>query len=163
MAGVHVVSLQVLDDQEVAPWTWHTVRFSYDSLESYDSWNMHNPAHPSFTDGPVTDWFNDPRSGLIFPSKRGWGVLEAEYAWRDGDYTELRHQFVRDPFRAPDATGLRHHPRSVGVQYFGAHWGIFVKPETPIAFQVYHNSSEPLDLADAQLKLTIHDVEEPAG
>lgn len=160
MAGVHVVSLQFLQDQEVAPWTWHTVRFPYDSLESYDLWNMHDPQHP---DAPaVTDWFTDARSGLIRPSKRGWGEFHAEYAWRDGTYTELRHQFVRDPFGAPDATGLRHLPRSVGVQYFGAEWGFFVKPETPIAFQVYHNQPEPLMLADGQFKLVIHDVEEPA-
>jgi|GEM_PF-3037823 len=161
MAGVHVVSLQFLEDQEVPPWSWWTVRFPYDSLESYDVWNMHNPEEP-LAGAPVTDWHTDERSGLLWPSKRGWGVFEAEYAWRAGTYKELRHQFVRDPQGAPDATGLRHFPPSPGVQYMGAHWGFFVKPGQPVALQVYHDQPTPLDLADAQLKLTIHDVEEPA-
>lgn len=162
MAGAHVVSLQFLEDQEVPPYQWWTVRFPFDSLESYDLWNMHNPGHPAL-DTPITDWFNDPRSGLVYPSKRGWGEFHAEYAWRAGTYKELRHQFVRDPFGAPNATGLRHHPPSPGVQYFGAHWGFFVAPHTPVAFQVYHDQPTPLDLADAQLKLVIHDVEEPTA
>lgn len=160
MAGVHVVSLQFLEDQAVPPNEWWTVRFPFDATESYDLWEMHDPEHP-LLETPIMNWATDPRSGLVYPSKRGWGVLEAEYAWRDGTYTELRHQFVRDPFGAADATGMRHLPRSEGVQYFGAHWGIFVKPETPIVLQVWHNQAGDLDLADAQLKLTIHDVEEP--
>lgn len=174
MSGVHVVSLIFLEDQEIPPWTWTTVRFPFEG-ESGDPWNMHRADDPAYATmpgafagsttpvtGPVTDWHKDERSGLIWPSKRGWASITAEFAWRDGTYTEIRDQFVRDPLRVPNATGLEHRPRSIGVQYFSKHHEFAVKPETPVAVQVYHNQSTPLVLADGQFKMAIHDVEEPA-
>lgn len=156
-----VVSLQETTDQLIQPRTWTLVRYSYGSLESYDPWNMHDPVQP---DGSiVTDWKNDDRSGLIWPSKPGIGSLICDFIWPAGNYSEIREQFVRDPLGTPDYTSVEHRGLSPGAQYFAKHHAIFVNPSTPIGVLVYHDASTAVNLVYSQFKLVIHDVEEPAG
>ncbi|MDX6361113.1 MAG: hypothetical protein QOC85_116, partial [Streptomyces sp.] len=74
---------------------YHLVRFPYeDSEESYDPWGMHDPAKG----GAKASKFPDERSGLIWPSHDGWGVLSAMVFWAaDARALEYRARFVRDP------------------------------------------------------------------
>ncbi len=95
-AGVQVCSLKRDTPQTVpanSPYT--VIRFPFGSAESSDRFTMHQANQP---DGYViTDWDNDPRSGLIWPGVAGWGTLYAMIQWEAGNYDELRDQFVRDP------------------------------------------------------------------
>lgn len=155
----HVVSLQETTDQLIQPNTWTLVRYSYGGMESYDAWDMHTPNQP--TGDPVTDWQTDPRSGLVWPSKGGWGVLLADFIWAAGDYTEIRDQFVRDPLGSPDYTSVEHRALSPGAQYFAKTHSIFVNTATPLGLEVYHNASGPVNLTYSQFKLAIDDYQEP--
>ncbi|WP_309317369.1 hypothetical protein [Streptomyces salinarius] len=157
--GVQVCSLKVDTPQEIEPGTtYKVVRFPFGSGESTDRFEMHQVAQP---DGyVVTDWANDDRSGLIWPSKAGWGELHAMLQWEAGDYTELRDQYVRDPLgltgNPNDTTATEHRPPSPGGNYFVKTHGIFVTPGTPLALRATHNDSVPRLLTLAEFKLVIH-------
>jgi hypothetical protein len=132
---------------------YHIVRFPYE-VESIDAQDMHPQAQP---DGArVSDWQTDDRSGLVWPTASGWGHLQAMIQWEAGDYTELRDRFIRDPFGAADTTATDHRPPSPGMQCFTKAWGIYVRPETPIALAVGHTSKAPVKLTLAEFKLIIH-------
>ncbi|MGO4747828.1 hypothetical protein AB4212_04185, partial [Streptomyces sp. 2MCAF27] len=114
----------------------------------------------------VTAWDADDRSGLIWPSRYGWGHLYAMIQWEaptgtSGQYTELRDQYARDPLgiNAPiDTTATDHRAPSPGAQYFSKSHGIYVKPSTPLALRVTHNAPGPLPLTLAEFKLAIHEA-----
>lgn len=99
-AGVQVCSCKVDTPQLISPGTaYKMVRFPYGAAESTDRFEMHQAVQP---DGyVVSDWETDDRSGLIWPSKAGWGQLHAMIQWESASgttgYTELRDQYVRDP------------------------------------------------------------------
>ncbi|MGV9913386.1 hypothetical protein [Streptomyces tendae] len=156
--GVQVCSLKV-DTPQLIPsgTTYRVVRFPFGAAESTDRFEMHQVAQP---DGyVVSDWSTDDRSGLVWPSKAGWGALHAMIQWEAGDYTELRDQYVRDPLgltpTPADTTATEHRPPSPGGNYFVKTHGIFVEPGVPLALRVTHNASEPRLLTLAEFKLAI--------
>ncbi|MEU8870422.1 hypothetical protein AB0D24_04515 [Streptomyces javensis] len=158
-SGVQVCSLKADTPQPIQPGTGYTVvRFPFGAAESSDRFAMHQVVQP---DGHVVrDWATDDRSGLIWPSRPGWGHLHAMIQWEAGAYTELRDQYVRDPLALTsnpnDTTATEHRPPSPGAQFFVKNHGIYVNPLTPIALRVTHNDSEPRLLTLAELKLVIH-------
>ncbi|MFD5654744.1 hypothetical protein [Streptomyces sp. NPDC127039] len=156
--GVQVCSLKV-DTPQLIPSgpTYRVVRFPFGAAESTDRFEMHQVEQP---DGyVVSDWSTDDRSGLIWPSKAGWGVLHAMIQWEAGDYTELRDQYVRDPLgltpNPADTTATEHRPPSPGGNYFVKVHGIFVDPQVPVALRVTHNASTARLLTLAEFKLAI--------
>lgn len=138
---------------------YHVVRFPYPD-QSYDAWGMHTPAQP---DGStVASWAKDDRSGLIWPSVEGWGVLTSMIYWEAGGYDELRDRYVRDPLGpAPDSTATEHRPPSPGIQCWHKTHEMFVHPDVPIALLVAQDAGVARKLTLAEFKLAIHPVEEP--
>ncbi|WP_405893670.1 hypothetical protein OG272_15575 [Streptomyces sp. NBC_00104] len=166
--GVEVCSLKRDINQPIVPGTTYTiVRFPFGAEEPSDRFQMHQAVQP---DGyVVTDWDNDPRSGLIWPSRAGWGHLYALIQWEaptaaSGGYTELRDQYVRDPLSlgSPtpnDTTATDHRAPSPGGQFFTKSHGIYVDPLTPLALRVTHNASAgSLNLTLAEFKLAIYEA-----
>ncbi|MGJ5693539.1 hypothetical protein ACM6RM_10215, partial [Streptomyces pratensis] len=79
-SGVQVCSLKV-DTPQLIPGggTYHVVRFPFGAGESTDRFEMHQVLQP---DGyVVADWAADDRSGLIWPSRSGWGHLYGMIQW----------------------------------------------------------------------------------
>ncbi|MEV0639059.1 hypothetical protein AB0I77_29770 [Streptomyces sp. NPDC050619] len=163
--GVQVCSLKVDTPQAVSPGTtYQIVKFPFGAKESTDRFEMHQATQP---DGYVVeDWEKDDRSGLIWPSKAGWGHLYAMIQWGEpsgvGAYTELRDQYVRDPLgltpNPNDTTATEHRAPTPGGQYFVKNHGLFVTPGTPLALRVTHNAALPVALKLAEFKLVIHDA-----
>ncbi|MET9762714.1 hypothetical protein ABZ016_27355 [Streptomyces sp. NPDC006372] len=163
--GVQVCSLKVDTPQLIAPGTtYKIVRFPFGAAESTDRFEMHQAVQP---DGYVVgNWATDDRSGLVWPSKAGWGHLHAMIQWEaaggTGGYTELRDQFVRDPLALTpdpdDTTATEHRTPTPGGQYYVKNHGIFVTPGTPLALRVTHNDATPRLLTLAEFKLVIHDA-----
>ncbi len=148
--AVRVCSLIRKVDQVIPSGGYHIVRFPYGDAESYDAHGMHQ------ADPTVSDWDEDDRSGLIWPTVDGWADLTANLHWESGDYSELRDRFVRDPLGAPDSTGTDHRPPSPGMQCFTKRHSIFVHPGTPVSLLVAHNDGRSRRLVHAQFKLAIH-------
>lgn len=159
---VHVCSL-ILEEPQTIPddGQYHVVRFPFGTAESYDDHGMHQVAQP---DGyRVSLWRTDDRAGLIWPAVEGWASLTAIIQWEDGQYTELRDRFERDPLNlstGADSTATDHRARTPGLNPFTKHHELFVHPGTPIAFKAAHNSSRPERITHAQFKVAIHPVEE---
>lgn len=161
-------SLKVAISQLIPPDVWTIVRFPFDATgESTDPLNMHSATRPA-PGGPVADWSTDDRSGLIWPSRTGWGELKGIMQWAaagvqtaPNDATEYRDQFVRNPLGyagagpAVDTTATDHRPPSPGGQFFTKAWGINVDPAVPLALRVQHNASAALNLTLAEFKLSI--------
>lgn len=158
---VHVCSLILNEPQPIpAGSPYQIVRFPFGGGESYDAHGMHQMIQPDSYQ--ITDWREDDRAGLIWPSAHGWGVLTGIVYWEHGGYTELRDRFERDPLNlstGPDTTATDHRPRSPGVQCFTKTHQMFVHPQTPIAFRVGHNSSSTERIYLAEFKLAIHTEE----
>ncbi|MFK0063328.1 hypothetical protein ACIQTN_29385 [Streptomyces werraensis] len=158
--------MKVDTPQLIAPGTtYRVVRFPFGAAESTDRFEMHQVVQP---DGyVVSDWATDDRSGLIWPSRPGWGTLYGLLQWEgasaSGGYTELRDQFVRDPLGLTptpnDTTATEHRTPTPGGQFFAKHWGLFVNPATPLALRVTHNDASPRLLTLAEFKLVIHPAE----
>ncbi|MEU6117736.1 hypothetical protein ABZ840_24705 [Streptomyces sp. NPDC047117] len=146
---------------------YHLVRFPYgESDESYDPWRMHDPANG----GGSASAFPDARSGLIWPSHEGWGVLSAMVFWAaDSRPNEYRARFVRDPLNTGsgyDSTATTDTWKTGGGQYKTYMWQIFVHPGTPIGLKISARGSGDTKVAvpitHAQFKLAIHtDVKRP--
>ncbi|WP_327594719.1 hypothetical protein [Streptomyces chartreusis] len=161
--GVQVCSLKVDTPQLIPPGTtYRVVRFPFGAAEPTDRFQMHQAVQP---DGyVVADWSTDDRSGLIWPSKEGWGHLYAMIQWEaasaTGGYTELRDQYVRDPLGLTptpnDTTATEHRTPTPGGQFYAKSHGIFVDPGTPLALRVTHNDANPRQLTLAEFKLVIH-------
>ncbi|GAA2092985.1 hypothetical protein GCM10009801_59840 [Streptomyces albiaxialis] len=155
---VHVCSLISNHTQSVpGGGGYHILRFPFGAGESYDGHGMHQMVQP---DGyEIVDWDSDDRSGLIWPAADGWGELTANIHWEDGNYSELRDRFVRDPLglsTGPDSTATDHRPPSPGMQCFTKTHGIFVHPGTPLALLVGHTDSRSRRIVHAQFKLAVH-------
>lgn len=159
-------SLKVAIPQLIQPNVWTVVRFPFDATgESTDLLNMHSATRPS-PGGPVANWATDDRSGLIWPSRTGWGVMLGLMQWAaagvqsdPSDGTEYRDQFVRDPLgytsTPVDTTATDHRAPTPGGQFFTKQWGVNVDPTVPLALRVQHNASSPLNLTLAEFKLAI--------
>ncbi|MEV6565853.1 hypothetical protein [Streptomyces kronopolitis] len=157
-SGVAVCSLKRDSKQTILPNSYQIVRFPFGVSEPSDNCGMHQTQQP---DGyEITQWDTDDRSGLIWPSQAGWGELHAMIQWEDGQYTELRDQFVRDPLGygldPENTTATDHRPRSPGMQCFTKGHGIYVSPDVPIALRVTHNDSRSRAVTLAEFKLVIH-------
>ncbi|MFD9442175.1 hypothetical protein [Streptomyces sp. NPDC060001] len=146
---------------------YHLVRFPYGSSgESYDPWKMHDPFHG----GSVASKFPDARSGLIWPSHEGWGVVSALVFWEaDERAEEYRARFVRDPLNLStgyDSTATTDIAPTRGGQYRSYMWQMFVTPGVPLGFKVSARGSRDTKVATpmtlAEFKLAIHtDVKTP--
>ncbi|MDN3056835.1 hypothetical protein PH213_20235 [Streptomyces sp. SRF1] len=164
--GVQVCSLKVDSGQVIQPGTTYQIlRFPFGARESTDRFEMHQVQQP---DGyVVTDWATDDRSGLIWPSRPGWGHLYGMIQWQaassTGGYTELRDQYVRDPLglgpSPNDTTATEHRTPTPGMQCYVKNHGIFVTPDTPLALRVAHNDAQPRTVTLAEFKLCIHPAE----
>ncbi|MEV5934064.1 hypothetical protein AB0L56_15305 [Streptomyces sp. NPDC052079] len=160
-SGVQVCSLKRDTPQSIpanSPYT--IIRFPFGSAESTDRFAMHQVNQP---DGHVvTNWDSDDRSGLIWPSTAGWGVLYAMIQWEAGGYDELRDQFVRDPLGLTpspnDTTATEHRPPSPGMQCWTKQWGIFVDPDVPLALRATHDDSVARKIVLAEFKLVVHEA-----
>ncbi|WP_448316769.1 hypothetical protein [Streptomyces sp. CO7] len=161
--GVHLSSLKVSTPQRIQPGsTYRIVRFPFGSAESTDPHGMHQAAQP---DGrTVTDWASDDRSGLIWPSVRGWGQLYAMLQWAESTgATEYRDQFARDPLELAgpvDTTATEHRAPTIGGEYWVKVWGIVCNPGVPLAVRVTHNAPHPINLTFAEFKLVIQPLAE---
>ncbi|MEU1037712.1 hypothetical protein [Streptomyces sp. NPDC005907] len=141
---------------------YHLVRFPYTAdCESYDPWGMHEPA----SGGTLASKYPDARSGLIWPSHAGWGVVSALVFWEaDDDALEYRARFVRDPLRLTpdgyDSTATTDMAPTRGGQYRSYMWQMFVTPGVPIGFKVSARGAGDVKLATpitlAEFKLAIH-------
>ncbi|MGH3312339.1 MAG: hypothetical protein ACRDP3_17430 [Streptomyces sp.] len=136
---------------------YHLVRFPYEG-ESSDPWRMHDPANGG--GHPAT--FPDPRSGLIYPSHEGWGLVSAMVHWeKDAEPHEYRARFVRDPLGdGYDSTATTDAAVTGGGQYKAYMWQFFVHPGTPIGLKISARGTGDTKIATAlthaQLKLAIH-------
>ncbi|MBO1331909.1 hypothetical protein [Streptomyces sp. VRA16 Mangrove soil] len=138
---------------------YHLVRFPYEATEeSYDPWKMHDPSG-----GGGSSTYPDARSGLIWPSHDGWGMLSALVFWEPDDRaTEYRARFVRDPLGLStgyDSTATTDTPATGGGQYRSYLWQMFVHPGTPVGLKVSArrggtNIAVPIQMAE--FKLAIH-------
>ncbi|MHA4814695.1 hypothetical protein ACXZ65_10115 [Streptomyces aculeolatus] len=158
--AVYICSL-IVDEPQVIPadGEYHIVRFPYGGRESFDAHGMHQAAQP---DGKRSS-YPDRRSGLIWPSREGWGSLTAMVFWEKGDYTEVRDRFVRDPLGLAggyDSTATEDHAGTPGGEYRHKHHELFVRPRTPLAFLVRHNGGRSARITHAQFKLAIHPAAE---
>lgn len=140
---------------------YHLVRFPYvTGDEQYDRWNMHDPAKG----GTTASTFPDPRSGLIWPSHDGWGVLSALVFWEaDADGLEYRARFVRDPLNLTtfyNSTATTDCAPTRGGQYRSYMWQMFVHPDTPVGLKVSVRGAGDTKIATpmmlAEFKLAIH-------
>jgi hypothetical protein len=169
--GVRVCSLKRDFNQLIQPGTtYQTLRFPFGAAESSDRFQMHQLSQPDGYVISAAGWDSDERSGLIWPSRAGWGHLYAMVQWEaasapaaSGGYTELRDQFVRDPLSlgSPtpnDTTATEHRSPTPGIQCFVKNWGVFVDPDTPLAFRVAHNDTAPRNVILAEFKLVIHEA-----
>ncbi len=147
---------------------YHLVRMPYGvNEESYDPWSMHDPA----LGGHTLSKFPDARSGLIWPSHAGWGVVSALVFWEaDEDALEYRARFVRDPLSLTpygyDSTATTDIAPTRGGQYRSYMWQMFVEPGVPIGFKVSARGAGDTKRATpmmlAEFKLAIHtDVKTP--
>ncbi|WFB06453.1 hypothetical protein LRS74_04885 [Streptomyces sp. LX-29] len=144
---------------------YHLVRFPYGAVdEAYDPWKMHDPANG----GGRPSTFPDARSGLIWPSHHGWGVLSAMVFWAsDSRPREYRARFVRNPLSADyDSTATTDHATTSGGQYRTYLWQMFVHPGTPVGLKVSARGTGDAriraPLTFAEFKLAIHtDVRRP--
>lgn len=128
------------------------LRFPYTAAqENTDPWDMHSTRQP---DGRIVT-YADPEAGLVRPTVPGWGCLELNVIWLDGEYTELHDVFVRDPLGTPDQTAYDHRSRTAGENCFTkTHW-LSVRPSAPLGVWVSHNGPADARVRMAQLKLTI--------
>lgn len=161
--SVRVCSLICPEPQTIpADGEYHLLRFPFGGGESYDAWGMHQMQQPD--DYQITDWRTDDRSGLIWPSKHGWGTVYGLIYWEAGGYTEVRSRIVRDPLGIVggyDSTCTEDDAATPGGQFRAKKWGLFVKPTTPLGLMVRHNASTPRAVTLAEFKLVIADVEHP--
>ncbi|MYW67724.1 hypothetical protein GTY65_27160 [Streptomyces sp. SID8379] len=137
---------------------YHLVRFPYEKgEESYDPWNMHDPAG-----GGGTSKYPDARSGLIWPSHDGWATLSALVFWAaDERATEYRARFVRDPLNLStryDSTATTDISATGGGQYRSYTWQMFVHPGTPVGLKVSARRGDtplavPITLAEFKLAI----------
>ncbi|MFD9903940.1 hypothetical protein [Streptomyces sp. NPDC059063] len=159
-AGVLVCSLKRDTPQLIEPGGYRIVRFPFGGGESYDTYSMHQTSQPDAFVIDSDGWDDDDRSGLIWPTRHGWGTLHALIQWGGTpDASEYRDQFVRDPlglFSPPDTTATDHRAPTPGGQFWTKTHGIFVHPGVPLALRVAHNAPGPLALTLAEFKLVIH-------
>lgn len=131
---------------------YHLLRLPFGAQENIDPWDMH-----SRTQGGKVITFADPESGLIYPAVAGWGTLELNIIWMDGDYTELRDVFVRDPLGTPDQTAYAHRARTAGEQCFDKVHMLSVRPGVPLGVMAGHDGATAARVRMIQFKLEIND------
>ncbi|WP_419993262.1 hypothetical protein [Streptomyces boninensis] len=143
---------------------YHLVRFPYGAAESLDDWGMHNVGNG----GGGHSAFPDARSGLIWPSHDGWGVVSALVFWaKDDEPSEYRLRFVRDPLGdAPDSTATSDFTRTGGGQFRAHTWQLMVHPDVPLGLKITARGTGdkkiPTPIVLAEFKLAIHtDVMKP--
>lgn len=140
-------------DQWIMPGDYQIVRFPFEPIESSDIYDLHPKVQPD-TSGSIT--LASQRAGLIWPKHEQWATLWGLLYWADGDYTEVRDRFVRDPLNLSsgfDSTCTEDHASTPGGQYIAKSWAAKVYPGTPWALMVRHNSPDPVKLDFAEFKM----------
>lgn len=148
-----VCSLITAGSQSIPPNAYTAIRFPFDA-ESSDSFNLHSKEQPD-TGSTVT--VVDERASLIWPKHTAWATLNGLVYLEEGDYTEFRTRFVRDPFNLTsgfDSTCTEDHAPSPGGQYVAKNWNMFVKPLTPVALMVKHNAPKAVAVSLAEFKVS---------
>lgn len=157
---LYVCSLKVEQAQTVPVGDYYLVRFPFTG-QPYDPHRMHASQQP---DGVLAS-YPDPRSGLIWPARTGWGWLTAMVFWESGNATEYRAQFARDPLNLTtgiDTTGTTDQAPTPGGQYKHYDHQIFVHPQVPLGLRVRHSAKSPLRITLAEFKLAIETDVAPA-
>ncbi len=160
-AGVQVCSLKRDTPQTVpanSPYT--VIRFPFGSAESSDRFTMHQANQP---DGYViTDWDNDPRSGLIWPS-----VVWLGHPVRDDPVGGRKLRRTPRPVRPrpprPHPQPQRHHghgtpPAQPRHAVLDEELGHLRRPGRPLAVRATHDDSVARDIVLAEFKLVIHEA-----
>jgi hypothetical protein len=149
----------------VPPRTYTIVRFPFNGgAEPYDPDDLHPALQPDI--GQVVT-SSDSRAGLIWPRHDALGRLTAMMQWQDiGDLdsadrpSQVRHRFVRDPLdlsTGPDSTATSDHrprPAGTGGTCKTTAWEIWVHPQTPLGYLLYHDARVPMRLELAEFKLS---------
>lgn len=155
---LYICSLKRDTNQVIEADTYELLRFPFGSRESYDAHTMHQMAQP---DGyQITDWDEDPRSGLIWPAQAGWATITGMVYWSDGSASKHIDRVVRDPLGfttefAEDTTATEYrHPFDGSSPYHKTH-EMFVEPGVPIGIQARHNGPGPNKVYLAEFKLAI--------
>ncbi|MER5252939.1 hypothetical protein [Streptomyces sp. NPDC002855] len=136
---------------------YYNVRFDYETPTA-DHWEMHRPNQP---DGG-TSVSGDERSSLIWPQVAGWATVIGYAVWNyNASWSatqEVRAQFCRDPLNlttGADSTATVDDANTPGGQYKHYMHQMFVSPNTPVSFQLKHQSGVPAVISHAQFKMAI--------
>ncbi|NGO69295.1 hypothetical protein [Streptomyces boncukensis] len=129
-------------DQEIPPQTWTTVRFDVVLRDD----GMYQGT------GLVTD----AESALIQPPADGdylwfrfvhWDSITTSDCDPEVQFIE---RFVRDPYTDPDSTGSQDGDDTAGREFHLGGWAFKGRAGQPVAVEVWHNHSEPVDVTHAQ-------------
>lgn len=137
--------------QSIPPNTWVTIRFDI-TLRNDDSMYQ----------GDYTA--TNPQSALIKPKVSGDFIWAAKVKFDpitvpEGDDTERQFnvRFVRDPYTNPDNTGEEDGDDTVGQDLRGITWLFRGNAGQPVAVEVRHTHTEPVDVIHAQFSATTWD------
>lgn len=137
--------------QSIPPNTWTTIRFDTVLRDDEDMYQG---------DGTVTN----PASALIKPKTSGdfiWSSLVKfdTVTAPPGDSTERQFnvRFVRDPYTNPDNTGEADGDDTVGQDLRCTTWQFRGNAGQPVAIEVRHTHTEPVDVIHAQFVATTWD------
>lgn len=168
-----VCSLKTHVPQGIQPNVWQTVRFPFspdpETGEPYDPDDLHTrlaPPNPVPTDSTM------PEAGLIWPRHDAWVTWQGFMVWQKLSTvpsserpTLFRHRFIRDPFAytshsAQDTTATENVapcPVSTLSTCKPTVWNFWGHPDTPVAYQVWHNADRTimLDIAEFKASYTV--------
>jgi hypothetical protein len=135
--------------QEIPPNTWVTIKFDV-VLRNDDGMYQ--------GDGTVTN----PNSALIKPKVSGDFIWSAKVKFDDiGSYTGSERQFnvrfVRDPYTNPNNTGEEDGDDTVGQDLRGITWLFRGNAGQPVAIEVRHTHTAPVNVIHAQFSATTWD------
>lgn len=141
--------LYTVQRQTIPPNTWVQIRFDT-ALRNDDGM-----------------WFDDemgPESALITPA------LDGDFIWTylvrfdsitipagDTEERQFHARYVRDPYTLPDNTGESDHDDTVGKDLLNGTWLFRGHSGQPVALEVRHNHTEPVDVDHAQFSATTWD------
>ncbi len=127
--------------QSIEPQTWTTIK--YDQVLK-DTGTMYQG------DGTVTN----PDSALIEPDQDGDFIWFRKVHWASisasGDEAQFIERFVRNPYTDADSTGGDDHDDTDGAEFNVGAWAFRGRSGQPVAVEVWHNHSDPVDVTHAQ-------------
>lgn len=135
--------------QSIPPNTWTTIKFDTVLRDDEDMYQG---------DGTATN----PNSALIKPKASGdfiWSYLVKfdDIGTYEGPERQFNVRFVRDPFTAPDNTGESDADDTVGQDLRNGTWLFCGHAGQPVAIEVRHTHTAPVDVIHAQFSATTWD------